>query len=164
MTGTQNHRTRLERAWLGSGRTLLWCCLNPSTAGEFSGDDASVRKMIGFTKRWGYSRMLLGNLYSYRATMPSDLINLLRLNLETEAIGAGNDEALVAMAADADSIVLAWGNIDVRCLSRAQYVMKNLLADHTLLCIRLTRESYPAHPVREPYTESPIEYLRRIAA
>jgi hypothetical protein len=164
MTGTQNHRTRLERCWLGSGRTLLWCCLNPSTAGEFSGDDPSVRKMIGFTKHWGYSRMLLGNLYAYRATMPSDLISLLRLNLEAEAIGAGNDEALVVMAAEADSIVLAFGSLHPFCLTRAGYVVETLFARRTLLCIRTTREGHPAHPVREPYTDAPIGYLRRIAA
>lgn len=50
-----------------AGKTVAFFGINPSTA-DASIDDATVRKWIGFCRRWGVQRFIVGNVFSYRAT------------------------------------------------------------------------------------------------
>ena len=50
------YRYSLERVWDPSKPTALFICLNPSTA-DAEIDDPTVRKMVGFAKRFGYGRI-----------------------------------------------------------------------------------------------------------
>ena len=48
------HRYTLERRWSAVGLAeprIVWIMLNPSTAGA-EVDDPTVRKVVGFSKRW----------------------------------------------------------------------------------------------------------------
>ena len=72
---TGKYRYWLERRWSG-GRydspTAVWCMLNPSTA-DAQIDDPTVRRCIGFADSWGFKRLVVVNLYAYRATNPREL-------------------------------------------------------------------------------------------
>lgn len=48
----------LEREWALHGKTLTWCMLNPSTADALD-DDPTIRKCIGFSKRWGFGSLVV---------------------------------------------------------------------------------------------------------
>ena len=97
------YRYRLTRTWPGSGGAVLLVGLNPSTA-DAHVDDATVRRMVGFARRWGHRELLVGNLYALRATDPREL------RQAADPIGPDNVEHLDAMAARAERVVAAWGS------------------------------------------------------
>jgi len=62
------YRYTLTREW-EDGRCVAWLMFNPSNA-DATDDDATIRKCIGFSKRWGYGRMAVVNLYGVRSRDP----------------------------------------------------------------------------------------------
>ena len=151
-----NHRYTLRRDWNAQGKGILnFIMLNPSTADDVF-DDATIRRCVGFAKRWGFSSLVVTNLFAYRAT---DLNDLKRLAISNPALAVGddNDRILTMQAHIADAIVCAWGNHG-DLLHRDLHVCE-MLKNYELFCIRRTINANPAHPVREPYTDSPMAYL-----
>ena len=151
-----NHRYTLRRDWNAQGKGILnFIMLNPSTADDVF-DDATIRRCVGFAKRWGFSSLVVTNLFSYRAPDPKDLKRLAISN-PALAVGDDNDRILTMQAHIADAIVCAWGNHG-DLLHRDLHVCE-MLKNYELFCIRRTINANPAHPVREPYTDSPMAYL-----
>src|SRR6266478_2655415 len=104
-----NYRYVLRRNWLGSGGLLNFVMLNPSTADDVF-DDATIRRCVGFAKRWGFSSLVVTNLCAYRATQPNDLWALVNLeNARHLAIGEGNTVHIEREAKMAHQVVCAWG-------------------------------------------------------
>jgi hypothetical protein len=157
-----NHRYTLRRNWLGSGGVVNFIMLNPSTADDVF-DDATIRRCIGFAKRWGFSGLSVTNLFAYRATNPMDLKKLLgTVGGFRLAIGEENTCYLDREAKNAQAIVCAWGdNCDI--LPHRDLDVVAMLRTYDLLCIRRTVKGNPAHPVREPYTEKPEIFYSKLA-
>jgi hypothetical protein len=61
------YRYRLERHGLSGAGAVAWIMVNPSTA-DATQDDATIRKVIGFTERMGGGWAIVGNKFAYRAT------------------------------------------------------------------------------------------------
>jgi hypothetical protein len=155
----RNHRFVLRREWGGfSGGVVNFIMLNPSTADDVY-DDATIRRCIGFGKRWGFSGLVVTNLFAYRATQPSDLKVLIRKGYYKIAIGDDNDAHLAREARAAAAIVCAWGD-NCQVMPRRYLDVLGLLPDGELFCIRKSKIGCPVHPVREPYTDAPIRYPR----
>lgn len=151
---TNNHRLLLTRQWLGGANTVNWIMLNPSTADDVF-DDPTIRKCVGFAKRWGYSRITVTNLFTFRATSPKDLKTCAK-NDWARAVGLA-DQALTEQAKQADLIVAAWG-IHGNFCGRADDVMNRVLPQWALHCIGLTAGGYPLHPVMAAYTDAPKRF------
>lgn len=155
---TNNYRYTLRRSWMGSGGLVNWIMLNPSTADDIY-DDPTIRKCIGFSKRWGFSGLTVTNLFAYRATDPEELRRL----SPALAIGLDADFTIVHEAAAARAVVCAWGDHG-SWIGRDKTVIALLLdtgimgplAPRGLLCIGLTRNGNPLHPGRCGYTDTPI--------
>lgn len=158
-----NHRYVLRRSWLGDGGVVNFIMLNPSTADDVF-DDATIRRCVGFAKRWGFSGLTVTNLFAYRATQPKDLRFLLAMEDGYKlAVGVGNTSHILREARDAQKIVCAWGdNCDV-LPDRASDIIK-LCRAHDLFCIRRTKKGNPAHPVRERYTDAPTLFYSKWCA
>src|SRR3989304_8791942 len=77
--------------------------LNPSTADE-SMNDPTIRRCLGFARRWGYHECQAANLFAWVSSDPRDLCRL-----DIDPIGE-NDEHLHRLAVNASRIVWAWGN------------------------------------------------------
>ena len=151
---TNCHRLLLRRQWLGGGGLLNWIMLNPSTAtDEF--DDQTIRKCVGFSKRWGFSGLVVTNLFTFRATNPRDLADLVKSDY-ARAVGLA-DGTLIEHAREADLIVAAWGNHG-NLAGRADDVINRLLPDVSLCCIGLTKVGMPLHPCMEKYTDGPVDF------
>ena len=60
-----------QASMFGDG-VIVWLMLNPSTADE-EHNDATIRRVIGFSATWGYADALVVNLSPFRATDPRDL-------------------------------------------------------------------------------------------
>lgn len=71
-SGDRTYRWKLWRRWDPDKPELAVIGLNPSTADE-TNDDATVRRCLGFARDWGYGRLLMLNLFPYRAKSPITL-------------------------------------------------------------------------------------------
>lgn len=97
------YRYRLERDVAMDGPVYAFFGINPSTA-DASENDATVRKWIGFTKRWGASRFIVGNVFGFRAT---DVGNLAYC---PDPWGEDNYFHVDQIMAQADILVPCWGS------------------------------------------------------
>jgi hypothetical protein len=154
-----SHRYTLHRSWLGNGGVVNFIMLNPSTADD-TNDDATIRRCIGFAKRWGYSGLVVTNLFAYRATQPADLKALLLTNGGfREAYGEENTNHIDREARMAHLVVLAWGDNAGSVPEIARNIPSDIvrmLDYRDLYCIRTSKQGNPVHPVREGYTDSPL--------
>lgn len=162
-----NHRYVLRREWLGDGGVVNFVMLNPSTADDVF-DDPTIRRCVGFAKRWGFSGLVVTNLFAYRATNPADLMALLKTSGGWRmAVGEDNAAHIDREAKAAKAIVCAWGdNCDALpeyACNRNQDVVR-MLHIYDLHCIRLTVKGNPAHPVRERYTDAPQLFVAKLSA
>jgi hypothetical protein len=157
-----NHRYVLRRNWTGDGGIVNFIMLNPSTADDVF-YDATIRRCVGFAKRWGYAGLVVTNLFAYRATQPKDLAMLLStFSGMSIAIGDDNAFTLAREARNAKTIVCAWGDNGSMLPHRDLDIIATLRS-YDLYCIRRTRKGNPAHPVREPYTDAPLLFYSKLS-
>jgi hypothetical protein len=110
----RKYRYRLWRAWGDREKRCCFIGLNPSTADELE-DDPTIRKCIGFAKRWGFGAYDMLNLFGWRSTNPLGLLTT------PDPIGPENRAVVAETIRNAKRVVLAWGSHDrrVRELVRA---------------------------------------------
>lgn len=144
-------RYLLTRSW-GRGATLLFCMLNPSTA-DANVDDPTIRKCVGFAKRFDYKGIEVVNLFAYRATDPSWLPKA------GWPVGPRNDEYLRSAFASHARFVCAWGS---HAKSAAKRRAEVLALARTHCCapyaLRVNADGMPAHPLMLPYSCELVEY------
>lgn len=118
--------------------------LNPSTADETK-DDPTIRKCIGFAKRWGYGALCMTNLFAFRATDPKVM------KREENPVGQDNHHQLLKCASSAGIVVAAWG-VNGRHMSMDISVKQWLYGGGIKLhCLRMTGSGFPEHPLYVPY-------------
>lgn len=156
-SAAHTYRYSLDRSWGEQnfdGVGTLWVMLNPSTA-DARRDDPTLRKVIGFTKRFGDSRLRVVNLYGFVATKPADLFRT------ENPVGPENDAHIALAAGAATRIVLAWG-AEPPHPERVRTVLAILRRNggaQPLYCLGRTRGGDPRHPVRLAYaTELEVFY------
>lgn len=130
------YRYELTRRW-ATGPLVGWVMLNPSRADAHL-DDPTVRRCVGFARRWGYGGLIIRNLYALRATDPA------ALSTDPDPVGPDND-AHLSRCGEQDLTVIAWG---ARGADRARVVL-SLLAAHGVRPHQLgvTADGQPRHPL-----------------
>lgn len=97
------YRQRLDRVVdLPGGPVYAFFGVNGSTAGPEE-NDATVRKWVGFTKRLGGFRFIVGNVFDLRAKDVRELARQLPVTF-------ANARHLNEIIAEADVLVPCWGN------------------------------------------------------
>jgi hypothetical protein len=118
--------------------------VNPSTA-DAQVDDATIRRVIGFGKRFGWSRVLVGNVFAFRAT------DIRALGRAADPIGPDNAKHLRAILQEADVAVAAWGTLAKLPQGlRSQWESVCAVAqgaESTLNCLGLAADGHPRHPL-----------------
>ena len=159
-SGCGRYRYRLSRD-LGSKMTITFVMLNPSTA-DGNKDDPTIRRCKGFAKEWGYGRLLIVNVYAFRATAPRDMWRMCDGGGDLTKgmgwiVGEDNDSAITRATCEARGtggiVVCAWG--------RGGTTDKKLLATHadrvsriawligrgSLYCLGENGDGSPKHPL-----------------
>jgi hypothetical protein len=148
------YRYSLRRTWDAALPSVLFVMLNPSTA-DADADDNTIRKCIGFARRWGYGELLVWNLYAYRATDPRELA------AAADPIGRLNEDHLWPLMERADRIVAAWGSLP----NRGRYVHRERVMfwgpfhEREVYALSVLKHGHPRHPLYAPYDLPPVRYL-----
>lgn len=157
------YRYRLDRTVGMAGPVFAFFGINPSTA-DATTDDATVRKWIGFTKAWGGSRFIVGNVWPLRSTDVRALADATRW-LD---IGRENTRHILAMADEADVLVPCWGD-----RSKVPRRMHNDLDDllsllrgtrKPVMHLGLTKGGDPKHPLMLGYSTPLVPWAEAAVA
>lgn len=144
------YRYALERWWMFGTGTVLFVMLNPSTADAVD-DDPTVRRCISFAQRWGHQRLIVCNLFAWRATDPREL------RTAADPVGPMNDERMAECAGVASLILCAWGNHGAHA-GRDKYVREALYTIRPLHHLGLTGKRQPRHPLYLRGDLKPLEW------
>jgi hypothetical protein len=168
-SGCGRYRYRLSRE-LGGTKTIAFIMLNPSTA-DGTKDDPTIRRCKGFARDWGYGRLLIVNLYAFRATEPRDMWRMCEgggdLTKRPEFIlGEDNDSAIVRATCEARGsggiVICAWGkggttNKSLLAVHAARQARVARLVGGDLYCLGENGDGSPKHPLYLPeYTEASV--------
>jgi hypothetical protein len=141
------YRYLLEREW-SDGPCVAWLMCNPSTA-DAEVDDPTIRRCIGFAKRWGYGRLVVVNLFALRATDPRALAK------NTDPVGVLNDYWTIHAMRSARECVCAWGcqqHLTTPKLRERPAMATTLVRMHTTAtCLGYRKDGAPRHPLMLAY-------------
>lgn len=149
------YRYTLERDVAMAGPLFLFIGVNPSTA-DAAKNDATVRKWIGFVKRWGGRGFLVGNAFAFRSK------DVKALATAIDPIGPHNDWHIMQLAVRADVIVPCWGNtgkVPPRLRGRFEFLTGMLTgAGKPLHCFGRTQGGDPLHPQMLAYSTPLMDF------
>jgi hypothetical protein len=137
------YRWWLERCWEPERPCLLFIGLNPSRA-DGCRDDATLRRLQGFARGWGYGAVEVLNLFARISPNP------VLLHRAADPVGAETDAWIRRrLAAQPGAPVwLGWGNQGA-WQGRDRQV-RALLAGRTCLQLGSTARGQPCHPLYQP--------------
>jgi hypothetical protein len=105
--------------------------------------DPTCARELGFSRDWGFTRYLKGNMLDWRATSPTDVPKDVSLARSPE-----NLPAILAMAAEAEIIVLAYGSLHKRFASVVGETVEALRSPRKpLMCFARNADGSPRHPL-----------------
>lgn len=148
------HRYSLWRRWADDGPPVTFVMLNPSTA-DASVDDPTIRKCVGFAKRWGHGAIEVVNLFAYRSTDPKAMYAA--RNRGVEIIGRDNDAHIERAFRCSARIIAAWGANPTFLRPSAVWCIA-VGAGRRLEALRVTKGGAPGHPLYIPYTAEPVPF------
>lgn len=145
----RQYRYDLWRCWGDPASTATFIMLNPSTADE-TVNDATVERCERRARQWGFGRLLVVNLFAFRATDPQ------AMKAAADPIGPDNDDAIRLAVLRSSLTVCAWGNHGAH-LGRSQAV-RRLLAKVELYVLKIGKTGEPCHPLYLPYELNPARW------
>ena len=147
----QQYRYQLREIWAPGLPLVLWLLMNPSVAClDYS--DPTLRKTGKFARAWGYGGQLVGNVHAYRATDKTRLLQV------ADPVGPENDRLILEMAAEAQTVVLAFGQPPKALRPRGQQLTQLLRRHPGLSYLRLAKDGTPVHPLDLPDALKPVRY------
>lgn len=155
ISACRTYRYRLERHALSGAGGIAWLMVNPSTAGA-DNDDATIRKVIGFSERAGAGWLIVGNKFAFRSKDVGDLRGA------RDPVGPENDEHLRSIMADAAQVVVAWGPLAKLppTLRRRWYKVARIADElgRPLHCLGVAKDGHPRHPLMVPYSQGLVPW------
>lgn len=156
----EKYRYCLTREWDPATRKLVVIGLNPSTA-DATNDDPTVRRCMGFARKWGLGGLHMLNLFAYRATNPKTLL------LANDPVGPDNKEAVdricgtLADCGELPLVLCAWG-VHGGYMDQDETMMGWLeMLSVTPRCLGVTKAGFPRHPLYLPKYTQPVIFNGR---
>lgn len=151
------YRYRLERHGLSGSGAIAWIMVNPSTA-DAEHNDQTIKKVMGFSERFGAGWLIVGNKFAYRSKDITDLRHA------GDPCGADNTMHLKAIMADASRVIVAWGALaKLPPHLRHQWRTVCEIADdlgRELHCLGTAQDGQPLHPCMLGYDRPLIPWKR----
>lgn len=137
------YRYRLDRTW-ATGPRICWVMLNPSTA-DADADDPTIRKITGYSRRWGFGSLVVVNLWAWRSTDPK------ALPFDKHDVVGPDANAYIREALDdSNAVVCGWGcSVHKRHRARRESAVLGMIraARHVPKALALTADGSPTHPL-----------------
>lgn len=132
------YRYTLWRDWSNGKdtRAVAFVGLNPSTA-DAEKDDPTIRRCIGFAQSWGFNKLIMVNLFAFRATNPKEMMKA------EDPEGPENKAVIKALVGHADVVIAAWGTHGDFRDQGSIYVSMLDNPYH----LGLTKDGHPKHPL-----------------
>lgn len=143
-TDDRLHRLYLWRWWDSEKRWVMFIGLNPSTADELR-DDPTIRRCIGFAKKWDFGGMFMCNVFTLVSTNPN------KLNVESP-IAMGTSLAMKVIRERCWMAIVAWGDLVTKVRSSEDRIERIKYQLSPLHCFGLTKKGNPRHPLYMPYS------------
>ncbi len=141
---------------IGNGGTICWIGLNPGTGDREGRYRPTLQRMVDRSLAEGMGRIILVNLFAWRATDPKDLR---RRDAERhDIIGTECDAAIRDAIERSEVVVAAWGSHG-RLLGRGRAVAA--MADE-LRCLGTTSKGDPRHPLYVPLSQPLVGFTARL--
>ena len=136
-------RYSLYRIWEKKLPRILFIMLNPSLACS-NKNDPTIKKLIIFSKSWGFGGFYVGNLYSNISPYPKNIVSI--KNIQEKK----NIDSIKNMVKNSKLTIYAWGNnektpIWLRKIVKVPY------------CIELSVNGVPKHPL---YLKKTLKYQK----
>ena len=147
LSADRKYRYVLTRIWDEKKPTVVFIGLNPSTADE-EVDDETIRKCIGYAKRWGYGKLIMVNLFAFRSTDPSMLKRV------EDPVGPDNGSYIQKCVSESNLVIACWGNHG-KLLNRDKALMGSL---PNLVCLKRNKNGTPHHPLYLSKDITPMPY------
>jgi len=144
----KRYRYQLERSWakrISRRSTVTFIGLNPSTADAFN-NDPTIRKCIAYAQDWQFKKLIMVNLFGWRATDPTELLNV------SNPVGKLNDHYLDEAVTHSSLVVACWGEPGT-LLGRSEAIRSRYA--RRLQCLRTNQSGEPTHPLYLPATLKP---------
>lgn len=147
----REYRYVLTRRWQELTEGVMWIMCNPSTADAFV-LDPTIRRCQTFTRSWGYGGLAVVNIFGLRSTDPRVLYR------HPDPIGRDNDSVIGEWLDHwAGPVVAAWG-VHGAYRQRGEQVAELVRAHgKRLMCLGVTKDGHPKHPLYVPGTTSLVE-------
>jgi hypothetical protein len=139
------HRLILGRLWNESSSKIMFIGLNPSKADDVENDN-TVRRLIKFSQNWGFGGFYIGNIYSYIATEPKDMIKYYSQlpNSQVKKLQKANLHQVIDRASICSMTVFCWGaNVD----QDDPWVEIVIRRFKNAYCFGKTKDGHPKHPL-----------------
>lgn len=176
------YRYRLWREWNPKLPICTFIMLNPSTANAQK-TDPTVRRCIGFARKWSYGRLEVVNAFAWIATDPNELKNAqpdareffrgaardafggvqILVNGPKDPVGPENDvaihSAVVQALASGGCVVAAWNGM-VEKLGRLPRMLEILepFKSH-IYTLGYTEDGTPKHPLYLPAATERLAFV-----
>jgi hypothetical protein len=153
------YRYTLTRQW-SDEKCVSWLLFNPSKA-TLTTDDPTIRKCIGFSRRWGFGRLVILNLYAVRSTDPRAVTRM-----GNGAIGPMNDFWILNSLKESGRLICAWGcaqhapEIDSR-IARIMESIREKLPELPMWCLGYRKDGHPRHPLMVAYETKLVQFEAR---
>ena len=163
------YRYSLGRVWSRRAPHLVIIGLNPSTADDRR-DDPTIRRGGGFARQFGYGGLKVVNLFAYRSTEPDALRHA------ADPVGPDNSLAIRKAVGDClCSLPAPGGTARIRVLcawgANGVYLDQDLAVmdwldglDIETVCLGVTNNGSPKHPLYLPAGITPLSYHGRAAS
>ncbi len=150
-----NYRYSLTRVWDDTKPRVCFLMQNPSVADDRE-DDPTVKKCIGFARRWGFGSIVVVNIRAFVATDPTDVGCAAARGMDT--VGPDNARYVRDAISQCMSLVVACGG-DESMLDAARETLAGCDVAAEISCIGYTKDDVPKHPSRLGYS-TPREPFR----